>query len=192
MKKRIILCFLASLIALSLALLVNQTVLSSSLLEKEFKTKETTAIFPSELQFIGEKAFEGTAFGAVVFSDILTTIEDRAFYGSDSLTAAYIPPSVVYIGESAFPNAVTVHGVGDSYVQKWVDENDFEFIADDIWIDTQSVESVHLEGLFYLFWVIRPPDEKALRRFSERIRSYFKSMRPQDRPELYSIHCRFP
>ena len=189
MKKRIVLCLLVSMMA---ALLLHLAALPSFQAENDTKTEEAAAMFPSELQIIGEEAFKGTSFEEVVFRDNLTTIEDQAFDETDSLTAAYIPPSVEDIGASAFPRAVTIHGVSGSYAEKWAEENKFDFTADDIWTDAQSAEGIHLERLFDLFWIVCLPEEKTLLRFSERIRRFFRSMRPQDRPELHSIRLRFP
>ena len=156
--------------------------------------KATIFNVPSSVKIIAEEAFAGTIVQTVVFQSQVQFIGSNAFQDADYLKIIYIPDSVVFIAESAFPknDGLTIHGVKGSYVQKWAEENSFDYVVDDIWTDTQTTEGIHVENLLCLFWIICPADENAFIRFFERIKRFIKSMRPQDRPELYPINYRFP
>lgn len=151
----------------------------------------STAAFPKSLQVIGDSAFSETSVAVVFFHDGLMQIGDFAFYNDDYLTDVYIPQSLEYIGEKAFSNRVLIHGVEHSYVQGWADEFGLEFIIDDIWSIKPISEELYFVRLLLLF-VIVSVDIDAIRRISRQITGHMKSMRPQDRPELYPIDYRFP
>lgn len=151
------------------------------------------AQFPKKLQIIGDDAFSATALEKLAFGDELLYIGERAFQNDSDLTEVFIPKSVLYIGELAFPeNAdLVIYGIQDSYAQKWAAENHFAFKENDIWTGVQLKKPVSLK-LILLLWIICFVNEETLLRILEYTRKYIKSMRPQDRSELYPINYRFP
>ena len=156
--------------------------------------KDYTFGFPSFLQAIDSEAFEGVTAKTIVFLSELQKIESDALQNAFNLKDIHLPDSVSAIADSAFPknSGLAIHGVEGSYAQQWALENGFDFVVDDIWTDTQITEEIHPENLLSLLWVICPVDTKALISFFDRIKRFIKSMRPQDRPELYPINYRFP
>ena len=151
------------------------------------------AQFPKKLQIIGDDAFSATALEKLAFGDELLYIGERAFQNDSDLTEVFIPKSVLYIGEFAFPenNDLVIYGTQGSYAQKWAEANHVVFKQNDIWTGSQLKESIPLK-LLLLLWIICFVDEETILRVSELTRKYIKSMRPQDRPELYPINYRFP
>lgn len=149
--------------------------------------------FPKALQIIGDEAFSDTALEVLVFNDKLLYIGVRAFQNNSYLSDIFIPESVLFIGESAFPynNDLVIYGLQGSYAQKWSEENHVAFKENDIWTGSQLKESIPLK-LILAFWTICFVDKETLLRASEYTRKYIKSMRPQDRSELYPINYRFP
>jgi len=150
------------------------------------------AVFPSSLQVVDEEAFAGTAFETVVFGNSLRSLGDRSFENASRLTHLYIPVSTEHIGESVLPGTVLLHGVDGSYAQAWAKGNGISFVIDDVWNVSGAFFGLHIENLLSLLWVICPADDKLLLQLSEIIKRFVKSMRPQDRPELYPINYRFP
>ena len=187
-----IICFFAFMVEIWIVFSLS----ASSLLKSSSKMlmHSRNAVFPTALQYIDEEAFSYTSFENVVFASELRVIKDSAFDHNDCLRSIYLPESINYMGISAFTktDGVTIYGIEGSYAQKWAEKNGFEFLVDDIWTDIQASEGIHVENLLSLFWIICPVDEKAFIRFFERIKRFIKSMRPQDRPELYPINYRFP
>lgn len=151
-------------------------------------------VLPTSLEMIEAEAFAETAVRYAIFPNGIQKIESDAFLGAVSLKDVFLPDSVSVIASSAFSQntGLTIHGIEGSYVQKWAAENGFDFIADDIWTDTRLPDGIHFENILSLFWIICPVYEKSNFRFVEIIRRFVKSMRPQDRPELYPINYRFP
>ncbi len=151
----------------------------------------TKVKFPKDLQIIGDEAFSATAFETLVFGDKLLYIGERAFQNDSDLKDIFIPASVLYIGESAFPENgdLVIYGSQGSYAQKWAEANHVVFAANDIWPDEQIKESILQIILLCSVCFV---NEETLLRGSEYTRKYIKSMRPQDRPELYPINYRFP
>ena len=191
MKKRIVKATDLLVVILIAALLLFQ-ISTSSPTRSAGREHERSTSLPAALQVVAEEAFEGTALTAVSFGGELKYIGERAFAGSDSMEKAYIPSSAEYIADSAFPYAVTIYGVKGSYAQSWAEESGRAFVTEDIWSAQQTASGLGPETLLALFWVIPPVDEKALSRWKKRIRLPVRSMRPQDRPELYPIQYRFP
>ena len=192
MKKRMVKgAYIAFVIGLLAALLL-QVSSSSFAMKTVNRNPEQRSSFPASLQYISEEAFDNTALEVVSFGNELIRIDERAFFGADKLTAVYIPPSVEYIGDHAFPLAVTVHGAEGSCAQTWAEENGLNFVADDIWNAPPQSSGIHPENLLCVFWMVAPVDEKALFKLKKRVKAVVKSMRPQERPELYPINYRFP
>ena len=187
MKKSIVLLLLVQLLlVLSPLYVVRQ--------ETTKEHKDYTFTFPSSLETIESEAFAGTEAQTATFQKRLQNIGKKAFHSAVNLKDVYLPDSVVIIADSAFPKnkGLTIHGVEGSFAQQWAEENGFEFVEDDIWADTQVSEVIHVETLLSLFWIVCSVDEKAIIKFFTRIKWFTKSMRPQDRPELYPINYRFP
>ena len=67
--------------------------------------------FPAQIRAIGEEAFAGTPFQAVIIPDTVVEIGSRAFAGCEKLVYVFIPGSVESLAPDAFadcPNAVIV------------------------------------------------------------------------------------
>lgn len=155
--------------------------------------KESMFILPSSLQIIGESAFEGTAVKIVVLSDSVTTIEKRAFADTFQLETVRLPSSVKYIDECAFESASepVIQGKADSYAAQWAQAHGYAFSAQS---DTAAlIERIGklILGEFFVssFFGFCPPSMMIQRK---RMVEMIRSMRPQDRPELYPIDYRFP
>jgi len=63
----------------------------------------------SQLQTIGEGAFNDTGITSITLPNNLTSIGEGAFYGSTSLTSITIPASVTEIGRNAFGSINTIN-----------------------------------------------------------------------------------
>lgn len=150
------------------------------------------ATFPASLQILDDEAFSGTTIEVAIFGDALQSVGERAFHDVQSLTDVYLPESTESIGIHSFPVGVLIHGVEGSYAQTWAEENGFIFTTINIHNDAVEVKSIDFEGLLLLLCVAIPTDIQIM----EKIRRYYlyfaKSLRPQDRPELYPINYRFP
>lgn len=187
MKKYIVFLLV---ILLFMALLPIDTVC----LDITASNKATIFNVPSSVKIIAEEAFAGTIVQTVVLQSEVLYIGSNAFRDANYLKVIFIPDSVAFIADSAFPknNGLTIHGVEGGYVQNWAEVIGLDFVVDDIWTDTQISDGIHVDNLLSLFWIICPADEKVFISFVERIKRFIKSMRPQDRPELYPINYRFP
>ena len=151
-------------------------------------------LLPASLEELGEEAFEGTAVKSVIFPDSTSVIRDRAFAGNCVLRSVYIPKSVVHIGDRAFEesSSLTIHGSEGSYAAAWARSHNVAF---------SRVEPISL-WIIKLGKLLRAVSVCALSLsclcsgvlFPRRRRAdiWEKSMRPQDRPELYPIDYRFP
>lgn len=192
MKKRIVKATDLLVVILITALLLFRISLAPFPIRPVSGEHEQRSALPTALRYVAEEAFEGTVLTAVSFGAELKYIGERAFAGSDSLGKAFIPPSAEYIADSAFPYSVMIYGVKGSYAQSWAEESGHAFVAEDIWSIQRTASGLGPETLLALFWVIPPVDEKALSGLKKRIRLPVRSMRPQDRPELYPIQYRFP
>ena len=157
------------------------------------KNGANTFLLPESLEMIEDEAFEATAAKTVVFSDSLGRIGQRAFANSPELKTVTIPESVVYIGDRAFEgvSGLVICGMADSYAARWAQEHDVAFTTAEttpVWIET--LIKLLGGGLFVSLPLCICPCI-SLRR-CRRILDAWRSMRPQDRPELYPIDYRFP
>lgn len=152
---------------------------------------ESTFILPPSLQYVDEEAFAGTSVKTVVFQDGLLQILNDAFAHSEYLENIYIPSTVTLIADSAIPQGrgIVIHGVEGSYADNWASEHRFAFVGCDIWSSTYSGKAFVNRQLQCLFWIAVFMTVLKLVGVAQNI---FKSMRPQDRPELYPINYRFP
>ncbi len=108
---------------------------------------------PASLRVIGEEAFEGTAAAALVMGVEVTTVESRAFAGTDSLREVYIPASAETLAEDAFDGTeeLTVYGTGGSAAEDWAARLGYRFVLRDIWTDILLQPSHALFLLLLLF-----------------------------------------
>ena len=154
--------------------------------------QEPVALFPISLKEIENEAFAGTAITTVVFHKSLLYLGEKAFLNSRKLTDIYIPISTVNIGFLAVESYTVIHGAEGSYAQKWAQVNGYEFRTDDIWNSKLLSPLFHVEDLFFIFWFSMPLDLTNPLLIRKRIRKIIRSMRPQERTELYPIDYRFP
>ena len=163
-------------------------------LEQSDSQSEDYSVFPSALQEIEDEAFENTALEVAVFPIGLRTIGYRSLSNVDSLSYLYIPNSVSCIDATAFEgdSRLVIRGIEGSYVQKWAQMYDIPFEIEDIWTEAQPSASINIESLLFLFSLILPDDLKLFEKEVGKTAQYLRSMRPQDRPELYPINYRFP
>lgn len=149
---------------------------------------------PTYLVSIGDEAFESTAAESVVLSDSVVRVGQRAFAESRKLKTIVIPESVTYIGDQAFAgiDGLTIQGVEDSYAAQWAEAHGIAFAAMDnvpLWV--KVFEKLLDGGHFASMGCICAFPQMILWR-RRRIPDMWRSMRPQDRPELYPIDYRFP
>ena len=160
--------------------------------ELEVGKERSTAVFPVSLRILDDEAFAGTAIEIAIFGEVLQTVGDRVFADVESLTDVYFPESTKYIGMNSFCAGVLIHGAENSYAQVWAEENGFDFAIVNSQRDAAEAQRINLECLMLLLCFVIPADLQ----IKEKIRSYVlwfvKSLRPQDRPELYPINYRFP
>lgn len=187
MKKRVFLL-------LAMLLLMELLSFGIVLAEEHEAYSHIKFILPLSLQEIEEEAFENTPVETVIFPDGLLRIREKAFEGAWNLIDIYIPDSLEFIADSAFPIAsnLTIHGIDGSYAKDWAHRHEIPFVIDDIW------------NVFVLRGNSHNTQTKPINRFIATIVliiifSFFRSCyyelrsrRPQDRPELYPIEYRFP
>ena len=92
---------------------------------------EPDLILPESLTVVEEEAFMNTSASVVSIPDKVTSIGERAFYGSSLLRQVYIPSSVTTIGDESFSNcaeSLIVYGEAGSYAESWADENEYMFM----------------------------------------------------------------
>jgi len=151
-------------------------------------------LFPAYLEEIGEDAFAGTAVRILVLREKLAHIGNGAFSDTAFLTDIFIPPSVEYIGELAFPEnkAYVVHGRMGSFAHRWAEEHQVCFVESNIW-DMILPKGENVSPAEYPFKRnMHDINSDLLIRYSGGGVNKHRSMRPQDRPELYPIDYRFP
>lgn len=153
--------------------------------------EQINAVFPKSLYYLGEEAFAGTSIESVVFESELTTIGNLAFAGTP-LIDVYIPQSTKHIGNDAFPSESVVHGIINSYAETWAKERKYRFVSDNIWSTCIIPAEYHDVFCLFLFCILLPADFKKKYTIRKNIWALIRSMRPQDRIELYPINYRFP
>lgn len=186
MKKHIAIVLI---ILLLLSLGVDLTGYADSSMEKQ----KAVFMFPSALREIHTEALDGTAAHTVILPVGFSRIEDNAFRHMLFLHDVYIPPTVTYISNLAFPpyEKIVLHGEAGSWIQRWAEEYHYIFVAENRWkgINQKFEVGSRLIDTFFLHDTIQPDDsnDRALTgEFTDR------SMRPQDRPELNPIDYNFP
>ena len=151
-------------------------------------------VFPYELKEIEEEAFEGTAVKTIILREHVVCIEKKAFSDTSFLTDVYIPATTKHIGEHAFSenNTLIIHGVRGSFTEKWAIDREIPFANDYATIffdnDLKKTRSNNLPRDKHNQPSYLLPTEIISKKTDYRERS----MRPQDRTELYPIDYRFP
>ena len=186
-----------AIMVLLLCMLLNTVGVRDSLKELELKKNDFTEagfVFPASLVMIEDEAFEETAIESVALPKTLISIGNRAFADNSRLKTIEIPNSVEYIGDEAFSGipSLTVYGTEDSYASRWAEEHHIAFInteSSTAWL-VKLIK--HLQSgsilLFNLTFVCPSIGFRKRRKMENEERS----MRPQDRPELYPINYKFP
>lgn len=151
-------------------------------------------ILPASLKEIHESAFEGTSVKMVVIPDSTETIGDRAFANIKTLWTVCIPESVRYIGDNAFAGSlnVIVKGAEDSYASYWAQKHHVPFVQEEIVSSLLAKLGKLLQGGAFLAFSLSCVCPKAQFWQRRKTKTRERSMRPQDRPELYPINYRFP
>ena len=147
---------------------------------------------PSSLVQIGDSAFENTAVESVYLPTMTMVIGSRAFAANRALRIVYIPKTVVHIGEQAFEgDQLTIYGEKDSYAAAWARSHNVAFLQEQSTLSwTDIIRKLLRENAFLIVSLgcLSPAAFPQLKKAGRRERS----MRPQDRPELYPIDYRFP
>ena len=184
-KRRLILCLITLMLLSPLA---------TANAEAPTREKKSTFVLPVSLLLIEDEAFEGTAVGMLVIQDGLQRIGDRAFSDMPNLRAVYIPPSTTFIGKRAFPNNkdLAIYGVKGSYAEKWAGRHQIVFVAGELHELFSAGETMLVSYKTSMEGMFRAPEPNVDFRMTKRTADQEKSMRPQDRPELYPIVYRFP
>ncbi len=185
-KKRI-------LAVLLMLLLIADPLLGTAQALAEGPAGRDVLALPANLKIIEKEAFEGTAARTVIFQTDISEIGNRAFHRTRYLSAVYIPASVNKIADSAFPRGgnFTIYGIAGSDVQKWAEDRGIPFKVKDIW-NTNAENSSENKSLSKAEWVVFSCDIQQNLIPDSIAWAEQKSMRPQDRPELYPIDYRFP
>lgn len=179
-------CFSACFISVT-NVFVSDTMLSDIETSSAF-------ILPTSLKEIGKSAFEGTTVEKVILPDSTTIIRERAFAENSSLKMIRISELVEYIGDSSFDGSinVTIVVMAGSYAANWARTHNVAFTLENnafTWL-TKLIKLLHESFLIAFSPLCLCPCAKMLRQRKEM--KYVKSMRPQDRPELYPVDYRFP
>ena len=181
-------------VLLMLAIVAVCLALSSALAE-DHSLESSVLTMPSSLRIIEESAFENTAPTSVFLPESVEYIGDRAFAGTARLAVVFIPPKTQYIGENAFAgcDGLVIVGAPGSYAQKWAIEHGYRFVSMDVWLLIKTDRS-RFKELFRRVTIgemLSPKDLDSLRYF---FRSYIDSpdTDPKKRAELYPIEYDFP
>lgn len=182
-----------ALLILLLFIIISHLVLPSRLFDGEIMDTGAVFKFPDSLVTIENEAFEGTAVKKAMLADKLKSIGERAFADNYWLDVVCIPESVAFIAGNAFDGTVdlTIQGSPDSYAAHWANEHDIRYVPTEavpMWI--QKIGKIlRLSTIAFL-----PFNSAPFICIRRRIRNVNadRSMRPQDRPELYPIDFRFP
>lgn len=149
-------------------------------------------VLPTSLERIEQEAFAGTAPIRVFISIRVQYIGDKAFENASRLQDICIPSSVQFIGEDVFPkrNSLTIYGQAGSYAEMWAESHLIAFVKTNYWelyrLFKKLLSSWNA-NVFRHTNTIKNNDDTV-----KALADSYKSMRPQDRPELYPIDYRFP
>ena len=129
------------------------------------ETENTGAFFqlPVSLEYIGNGAFEGVASSGPTGS-----LDQDSYIESSKVLTVWIPETVNFIGDNAFPRTDTVQFVvsGGSYAQRWAQEQGYRCAEERI-ASAPSSELMHiLQSVlcFCLLFGFLPPDSQKYRR----------------------------
>ena len=178
-------------LALMVALCLSISCWLSSGFLPENDAGESTFRLPRALLVIEDEAFAGTAVRSASLPPSLVSIGERAFADNPELRTVSIPASVRSIGDSAFDGApcLTIQAEAGSYAERWAKEHGVGFIRPG---SARSLMKRLLmeKGSLLLALLCLPPAFPLMPRRQTQRRG--KSMRPQERPELYPINYKFP
>ena len=149
-------------------------------------------VLPASLVQIEEGAFENTAAESVFLPSMTASIGDRAFASNRALIKVFVPKSVESIGNQAFEGKdLTLIGEKGSYALSWARMHNVAFVEQESAASQgKPVRKLLNENVFLLFSLGYMAPELFVQ--LKKRKSWSRSMRPQDRPELYPINYRFP
>ena len=149
-------------------------------------------VLPASLVQIEESAFENTSVESVFLPPLTAIIGDRAFASNRMLTRVFVPKSVESIGNQAFEGKrLTLIGEKGSYAYSWAQMHNVAFVEQESEASQgKPVRKLLNENVFLLFNLGYMVPELYVQ--LKKKKSWSRSMRPQDRPELYPINYRFP
>ena len=151
-------------------------------------------VLPKSLTVIEESAFEETAPEMVVLQNAVAFIGEKALANAHSLVEIIIPESVRFIDDTAFEgvSGLAIQGEKDSYAALWAQEHNVAFVQMTRSPAGNKVNKELSNGELLLMvpFLLSCPNGELWRR--RRNTHRIRSMRPQDRPELYPINYRFP
>lgn len=155
---------------------------------------QVSFVLPASLITIEEEAFLGISAENVVFQDGLRHIREKAFTQVESLRNVFIPATVQLIADSAFqPNSrVIIHGEVHSAAWDWAIENNVHFTTDYWYVLSESEQQIISENKSAAAFTGSTEKPEAAAKPFNGTGDLYRSMRPQDRPELYPIDYRFP
>lgn len=148
---------------------------------------------PESLIKIEDEAFKNTAAVTVVFSNTLAEIGERAFADVSHLKTVVMLSPIKYIGDHAFEGSenFAIFGFYNSYVVQWAKKHNIAFVKmEDIVILREKI-SKNIMAVIYLSLFFTLCSRNTLNKLRHTA-DITKSMRPQDRTELYPINYRFP
>lgn len=185
---------LISALMLAFLMLLSGSFIPRTLEKSNLEIGNPVACLPAALQIVDEEAFKDTALKTVEFDDQIRCIMSQAFSDTEDLLHVYIPEGVELIAEDAFScsGLQVIHGIANSYTQTWANDHGICFIEDDIWNSRAAARDCHFEVFLVLFSYLVPIDSTGKINRRCRARVFIRSMRPQDRIELYPINYRFP
>ena len=152
-------------------------------------------ILPAHLKIIDAEAFSGTALDEIVLPTGLVEIGGEAFAGSDTLKSIFIPETVSSIDDTAFQNTGlrAIYGKKGSHADQWAGDHGIPFSCCDIlfFLNRNHVHPNAFASVLQCFW-IAPAAGYGITHLLFIFRHFRRSMRPQDRAELYTLSYWFP
>ena len=102
--------------------------------DRAFENQEFIGItIPSSCSYIGKYAFIHCKYlASVVIENGVKTLDDGAFQLMDSLKYVKVPESVVEFGNTVFTGDVTLYGKSSSEVKKYAQKNNLKFSTEEI------------------------------------------------------------
>lgn len=180
-------------LALILALCLGVLCCLSAGFRPEKDAGDSTFQLPRALVTIEDEAFAGTSAQNVILPESLVSIGERAFADNRALHTVVIPRSVTAMGEHVFDGspALTIQGEEGSYAESWAREHGIRFVQpNSMQAVMQRLQRLLKAGSLLLPFLCLPSD--TLLKPRRRVHRRGRTMRPQERPELYPINYKFP